>query len=115
MEILYKKHKDDKASTIYNMAHGQSRRPLKEFDGDVMEVDNFLIYTDVNADGEVLTFVSIREKDGTTWTTNGATFIREFMAIVEAAESCGEALDSIKIVDGVSKKGRSFRTCEMVE
>lgn len=115
MEILAKKHSDDKASTIYNMAHGQSRKPLKDFTGDIMEVDNFIIYTDVNIDGEVMTFVSIRETDGTTWTTNGATFVREFMAIVEAVESCGESLNAIKIVDGVSKKGRPFRTCEMVE
>lgn len=115
MEIIGRKNAEDKASTIYNMAHGQSRKPLKEFDGDIMEVDNYLIYTDTNQDGEVFTFVSIREKDGTTWTTNGATFVREFMAIVEAVESCGEKLDAIKIVDGVSKKGRPFRTCEMVE
>lgn len=115
MEILKKKNSSDKASTLYNMMHGSSRIPLKQFDGDVMKLDNYIIYTDVTSEGEIITCVTLREPDGTSWTTNGATFVRDFSGIVEACESCGEVLDAIKIVDGTSKKGRTYRTCEMVE
>ena len=115
MEILKKKNNNDKASVIYNMVHGASRKPLKEFDGDILDVANYIVYNDVNADGEMFTCVSIKDNDGIIWTTNGATFVREFMSFIEAVETCGEELNSIKIVDGTSKKGRTFRTCEMVE
>lgn len=115
MEILKKKNSNDKASTLYNMMHGTSRLPLKQFDGDIMDVENYLVYEDTTAEGEPITCVSLREPDGTTWTTNGNTFVRDFLSIVTACEDCGETLDRIKIVNGTSKKGRTFRTCEMVE
>ena len=115
MEILKKKNNNDKASTLYNMLHGTSRLPLKDFDGDLMELANYIVYTDVNQDGDPMTCVTLREPDGTTWTTNGQTFVRDFMTILEACESCQEELDKIRIVDGKSKKGRTFRTCEMAE
>lgn len=115
MEILKKKNTQDKASVIYNMLHSSQRLPLKQFDGDVMELDNYVLYQDVTAEREVITCVTLREPDGTTWTTNGATFVRDFTTILEACEECGETLDKIAIVDGTSKKGRKYRTCEMVE
>ena len=73
------------------------------------------IYTDTNQEGELLTCVTLREPDGTMWTTNGATFVRDFYMILETCERCGEELTAIRIVEGESKKGRTFRTCEMVE
>jgi len=115
MEILRKKNSTDKASTLYNMLHGSSRLALKQFDGDTMEIENYIVFSDENQDGEPMTCVTIREPDGTMWTTNGATFVRDFCTILEACESCGETVTAIKIVDGKSKKGRTFRTCEMVE
>ncbi len=115
MEIIKKMHDTDKAATLYNMLHGSSRLPLKQFDGDVMQLDNYIVYSDVTQEGEVMTCVTMREPDGTTWTTNGPTFVRDFMTIVEACESCGEQLTGIRVVDGKSKKGRTFRTCEMLE
>lgn len=115
MEIIKKKNSTDKASTLYNLMHGSSRLPLKQFDGEIMDVENYLVYEDTTAEGELITCVSLREPDGTTWTTNGNTFVRDFLSIVTACEDCGETLYRIKIVDGTSKKGRTFRTCEMVE
>lgn len=115
MEILKTKNTTEKASTLYNMMHGSSRGALKDYDGDEMEISNFVIYTDTNQDGELMTCVTLREPDGTMWTTNGATFVRDFSMIVEACERCGEELTAIRIVEGKSKKGRTFRTCEMVE
>lgn len=115
MEILRKKNSADKASTIYNMLHSSKRLPLKDFDGDIMKLDNYVLYQDTTAEGKLITCVTLREPDGTTWTTNGATFVRDFQTILEACEECGESLDQIMIVDGTSKKGRTYRTCEMVE
>ena len=115
MEILKTKNSNDKASTLYNMMHGSSRNALKDFDGDQMEIANYVIYTDTNQEGEFMTCVTLREPVGTMCTKNGATFFRDFAMIVEACERCGEQLQAIKIVDGKSKKGRTFRTCEMVE
>lgn len=115
MEILKKKNSTDKASTLYNMMHGTSRKPLKEYDGEIMQLDNYIVYMDVTSEGEDITCVTLREPDGTTWTTNGQTFIRDFTGIVAACEECGEVLQAIRIVDGTSKKGRTYRTCEMVE
>lgn len=115
MEILKIKNSSTKASTVYNMLKGSSRLPLKQFDGDVMELENYIVYQDENQDGDLMTCVTLREPDGTTWTTNGVTFVRDFQSILEACELTGETVNAIKIVDGKSKKGRNFRTCEMVE
>ena len=115
MEILKIKNSSTKASTVYNMLKGRSRLPLKQFDGDVMELENYIVYQDENLDGDLMTCVTLREPDGTTWTTNGVTFVRDFQSILEACELAGEKVNAIKIVDGESKKGRNFRTCDMVE
>ena len=115
MEIISKKHSNGKSATLYNMTKGTNRKPLKEFDGDVMELENYIIYTDVNQEGEVITCVALREPDGTIWVTNGTTFLRDFQLIVAITQECGESLDAIRIVEGTSKKGRTYRTCEMVE
>jgi hypothetical protein len=115
MEILKTKYSENKAATLFNMMHSNSRGALKDYDGDQMEIENYVIYTDTDQNGEIMTCVTLREPDGSMWTTNGATFVRDFQMIVEACEVCGEELDAIKIIDGKSNKGRTYRTCEMVE
>ena len=115
MEIIKTKNDHMKPSTLFNMTRGANRIPLRQCDSDRLELVEWVIFTDVMNDGTVMECVSLKDADGVTWTTNGATFVRDFEACAEACEIGGETLDEIIIIERLSKKGRSFRTCILPE
>ena len=115
MEIIKTKNDHMKPSTLFNMTRGANRIPLRQCDSDRLELVEWVIFTDVMNDGTVMECVSLKDADGVTWTTNGATFVRDFEACAGACERGGETLDEIIIIERQSKKGRSFRTCILPE
>ena len=115
MEIIKTKHDTMKPSTLFNMTRGANRVPLRQCDSDRLELVEWVIFTDTTNDGEIMECVSLKDADGVIWTTNGATFVRDFEACAEACERGGESLDEIIIIDRESKNGRIFRTCILPE
>lgn len=115
MNILYKKLDTENAATMYNMIKGANRKAFKEFvsPDDIMHIAEYVVYEDVNNDGDVVTIASIKDDSGDIYVTNGATFIRDFCAILDMCKEFGETCDKIQIVTGTSKKGRTFKTCVM--
>ena len=58
-----------KASMIINLV--EKKIPLKDFDGDQMEIANFVIYTDTNQEGELMTCgTSMAKKPATSASMN---------------------------------------------
>ena len=115
MEIIKTKNDHMKPYNILNMTRGDKRVPLRQCDSDRLELVEWVIFTDTTNDGEIMECVSLKDADGMIWTTNGATFVRDFEACAEACERGGEPLDEIIIIERQSKKGRSFRTCVLPE
>lgn len=115
MEIIKTKNAHMKPATIFNMTRGANRIPLRQCDSDRLKLVEWVIFTDVMNDGTVMGCVSLKDADGVIWTTNGVTFVRDFEACAEACECGGESLDEILIIECLSKKGRSFRTCILPE
>lgn len=115
MTIIKTKNPSMKPATLFNMTSGANREPLRKCDASRMELAEWVIFEDIMNDGSVMECVSMKDKDGVIWTTNGATFVRDFSACAEACELGGEPLDSILIIERQSKKGRSFRTCALPE
>ena len=83
--------------------------------GQTIEIANYLFYEDADADGNLRTICSIQTTDGDVLATNSSTFIREFGDMVDMFEAMGERVKAIRIVQGVSKGGRTFITCDVVD
>ena len=115
MQIIKTKNDEISPNTLFNMTRGANRVPLRQFDADRMELAEWIIFTDQTKDGEEMECVSLEDLDGVIWTTNGATFVRDFQACAEACEYGGTILDEIIIIERQSKKGRTFRTCILPE
>lgn len=77
----------------------------------IVDVDRWLIYEKTDSEGEIVTILSISNTEGKVFATNSPTFRKSFEEIIGLTESTGEKLNSIKIVNGISKNGRTFITC----
>ena len=115
MEIIKTKNDQMNPFTLFNMTRGANRVPLRKCDSERMKLVDWVIFTDTNNDFETMECVSLKDEDGVIWTTNGATFVRDFEACAEACERGGQTLDEIIIIERQSKKGRTFRTCLLPE
>ena len=97
---------DDK-KILYKLTRARDRQPMKKADA-VVNVDHYAIYEDVNnASGEIVTLVSILDMDGNLYTTNSATFIDDFAAIVDAFPD----VEKVRVERMTSKKNREFLVC----
>lgn len=109
MTIITASTEDKKV--LYKLTRDRSRSPMKKA-ADVVDVQHYAIYTDVNnATGEVVQLATVMDKDGALFTTNSATFIDDFAAIVEAFPD----VERIHIERMTSKKNREFLTCSLVD
>lgn len=115
MQIIKTKNETMRPATLFNMTAGADRHPLRDYDTPRMELSEWVIFEDTMNDGTVMKCVSMKDKDGVIWTTNGATFVKDFSACAEACERGGEILSEILIIERQSKKGRTFRTCTLPE
>lgn len=115
MTIIKTKNENMKPSTLFNMTSGANREPLRKCDVERMDLAEWVIFEDTMNTGELMTCVSLKDVDGVVWTTNGATFVRDFSACAEACERGGETLNAILIIERTSKKGRVFKTCAIPE
>lgn len=99
---------DDK-KIMYKLTRDRKRKPMKQAP-DVVEVQHYAFYTDLNkATGEVAQLVTIMDNNGDMFTTNSATFIDDFAAIVDAFPD----VERIRVERMTSKKNREFLTCSM--
>ena len=115
MRIIKTMHEIMKPSTLFNMTSGANRKPLRQNDASEMTMIEWVIFEDTMQDGTLLLCVSMKDEDGNIWTTNGATFVRDFSACAEACEMGGEEFNNILLLDRQSKKGRTFKTCAIPE
>lgn len=92
---------------IYNLTRSPEIKKMSEHKGDIVDVDNFCIYTDTNGKGDEVTILSIMGNDGAVYATNSSTAIKEFEYILDLMED--EAF-AIKVTSGISKNGREYIT-----
>lgn len=87
-----------KSPTIHNM---------QEAAGQVLEIKAFIIHEDVKGEeAEIVNVMNISTTDGNIYATNSATFIREFLDLLECATP--EELHRIEVVRRTSKNGRPY-------
>ena len=103
-----------KATDIYSMTKGDDVRKMADFEGEVIDVAKFILYTDAANSGDEMTILCIETADGTRIATNSATFIRNFWDIQTIFNSTGEeAPKRYKVVSGRSRSNRKYLTCDI--
>lgn len=113
MNIIRTSNKTMSAAELYSMCKSNSIQKLSDAAGQTIEVAAYLFYEDANSDGEIKTICSIKTPEGEVLATNSPTFVREFGDMIDMFETAGEQVKAIKIVQGTSKGGRSFITCDI--
>lgn len=109
MNIIYASTDDKKI--LYKLTRDRHRNPMKKA-AEVVEVQHYAIYEDVNnATGEVVKLATVMDNNSALFTTNSATFIDDFVAIVEAFPD----VERIHVERMTSKKNREFLTCSMAD
>ena len=111
MEIIKNSNGLDRKKA-YQLMHAMSTRKMLDAVGSILEIDAWVLYADVDTKtGEAKEVLTI-ESEGEIFGTISKTFLRDFSDIVDAFGDEPEL--SIKVVDGMSKAGRQFITCEIV-
>lgn len=93
---------------IYDMINSPTVQKMTNAKGQVLPVLGYVLYEDVNKDGEVQSLLSILTENDEAYATNSKTFIGDFMTCVNIA---AEELHSIEVLEGTSKAGRPFIMC----
>lgn len=101
---------DDK-KILYKLTRDRNRSAMKKAPS-VVDVQHYAIYEDVNkATGEVVQLATVMDDHGVLFTTNSATFIDDFAAIIEAFPD----VKRIGVERQTSKKNREFLTCSLAD
>jgi len=112
MEII-RTMRDLTKKELYHLTMSDTNISMKDIeDGEVLQVSNFAIYTDINSDGEEQTLLSMQTDKGYV-ATNSATFRRNFEKIADLFD--GEETLSIKKISGQTKAGRPFVNCTLAD
>ena len=123
MKVIEKSKENMTAKESYNLTMNSETKKLSEQVGSRIEIAMYCKFLDTKDekqdDGSVVQkdekIFSILTPDGEVLATNSETLMRDFDRIVALYEECGEKLPAIEIIDGQSKKGRTFITCKVAD
>lgn len=112
MEIL-KKSDGLTIMDIYKMSKSNEIQKVSDNEGNILPVKAYMTYTDIDSKGEEKTICSIMTQDDEVYATNSDSFRRNFEDMLSLTASMNQTVETIKIVSGKSKAGRTFYTCEL--
>lgn len=113
MEIL-KKTAGITTADLYSLTKGNDVRKMSDAKGEILEIVKFVLYADVDVNGQPMKVLSVETATGAKYATNSKTFVRNFSDIVEIYEAGGEALPTKYMIgSGKSKNGREYLTCDL--
>jgi hypothetical protein len=95
---------------IYGLTKSPKILKMSEHVGEQLQVDQYLLYEDVENKDAPVQILSIRSGE-TVMATNSATVIKEFLGIVELMD--GEPF-AVEILAGTSKNGRTYVNVALV-
>ena len=107
MKVLYQSRdldRKEKAAVFFNQSTN-----LKECGGQSIVVSAMVKYEDENSKGDTVTLMAFLTEDGDVITTTSGTVMRSFERMIDGLEiNLAEENVPIKIVEGVSKNGRTY-------
>lgn len=112
MEILKMYPENLTTRVRYMLTAAPNMHTMQSAADSMLDVVAYALFTDVNRkDGTITEVLSVLTPDGETYATISPTFKNDFFRIVEFFSNEGEAIPTIKVVQGKSKNGRSFISC----
>lgn len=115
MVIIKKSSEELTVKQMYDLTRSPEIQKVSDNDGALVQVDEWVLYNDTDKDGNTKGILSILDNEAGAVATNSATFIDDFMEIIEMCTDCGVEVHHVKISSGTSKAGRKFYTCVYVD
>lgn len=115
MEIIKKSSDELTMKQMYDLTRSPEIQKVSDNDSALVQVDAWVLYNDTDKDGNTREILSILDNEVGAIATNSATFICNFMEIIEMCMDCGVEVQHVKISSGTSKAGRKFYTCVYVD
>lgn len=113
MNIIFKSDKCT-AKDLYDLTMNPEIQKMTSIKGDVIELDVYALYEDVNSNGEIKRIFSCRTKNGEIFATNSPTFTGDFDRMRTMFAEFDEEVHSIQVVAGISRSGREYITCKYI-
>lgn len=100
---------------IYKMVNDPSIKKIKDGANEEMHLISYVRYDDINNSGNEVQLLAINTDKG-VYATNSKTFIEDFERILDQLGEPGEDWEGvIRIIEDISKNGRTFYQCGMVD
>ena len=115
MKVIRTKNENISVKEKYLMSMNPEIRRMRDAEGTIVPVLNWMLYSDTDKDGNEQTLLSILSEDNVAYATNSRTFIESFATLCGMFEDVGEEITAIKVIGGQSKAGRHFITCAYAE
>lgn len=96
---------------LYKLTRSPEAKPLKEAVDQIIELENFIIYTAEDKDGKEVKLVSFEDKSGIVYTTNSGVVRKELITLLDYFVE----INIIKVIKGVTKAGREFLNIVLVD
>lgn len=97
---------------LFNMMQGTEVGKLSDKVGEILQLDGWVLYEDLNSSGDLQQVLVVREESGELSATISTTFIEQFTKLVDFM---GDETYSIKIVGKKSKNNRDYITCSVIQ
>lgn len=115
MKVIKSKNEKLSVKEKYLMSMNPEIRRMRDAEGMIVPVLNWMVYSDMDKEGNEQTLLSILSEDNVAYATNSRTFIDSFETLDTMFEESGEEITAIKVIGGQSKAGRHFITCAYAE
>lgn len=114
MNIIAKSNTVDSPIALYALTQSPDRQKLTAVKGKTLELESWVLYTDVTSKGDEQTLLALSTSEGETFCTNSTTFCRDFKNAVDMFAEFGAEFHEVAVVSGTSKNGREFISCKVV-
>lgn len=115
MNIIAKSASVASAHDLYNLTQSPDRKKLTEAKGLTLRLASWVLYTDIDMKGNEVTLLALIDENGQGYCTNSGTFCRDFKSAVDMYAQFGEEFTTILVATGISKNGREYISCKVVE
>lgn len=115
MKIIKSKNETISVKEKYLMSMNPEIQRMRDAEGMVIPVKNWMLYSDLDKDGNVETLLSILTEDNVAYVTNSKTFIDSFSDLCDMFTDSGEEIAAVKVIGGQSKAGWHYITCAYAE
>ena len=115
MEVIRTKNENISVKEKYLMTMSPEIRRMRDAEGTIIPVLNWMIYLDTDSIGNEQTLLSVLSEDNVAYVTNSKTFIEAFGCLLNNFADNDEEITAVKVIGGQSKAGRHFITCAYAE